>query len=403
MTLLPVSTARERVISSVQQPVESEEVSIGACAGRTLARDLFALRDQPPFPASSMDGFALGATGDQPGCYRIVGTSVAGRRYEGILGPGEAVRIFTGAPVPVGTERIALQENAEQSGEFVRIGDTGALGQYIRPAGLDFRTGQPLLHAGERLDARRIGLAAAMGYGALPVRRLPRVAILATGDELVLPGEAAGPDQIVASNPYSVAAIAARAGAASVNLGIARDRFDALEERIDAAAAANVDILVTLGGASVGEHDLVQEALTRRGMELRFWRVALRPGKPLLHGQIERMLLLGLPGNPVSSLVCAILFLVPAIRALLGDPRAGSDPTEPARLGAALPANDHREDYMRARLERGDEIVATPLSPQDSSMLSVLNAADALLVRPPHAPPAPAGSQCRIIPLDRFC
>ncbi len=403
MTLLPVAAARERVLGSVAQAVESENLRIEDCAGRTLARDLQALRDQPPFPASSMDGYALGAAGDQPGCYRVIGASVAGKRFDGALGLGEAVRIFTGAPVPSGAERIALQENAERSGESVIVGDDGAPGRYIRPAGLDFRQGQPLLHAGDRLDARRIALAAAMGYGTLPVHRLPRIAILATGDELVLPGEPAGPDQIIASNPFSVAAITARAGGVPIDLGIAGDRFEALEERIDAATAAGADILVTLGGASVGEHDLVQEALTRRGMELRFWRVALRPGKPLLHGRVGRMLLLGLPGNPVSSIVCAILFLVPAIRALLGDPEAGCDPTEPARLGSPLPANDHREDYLRARLQRGDETIATPLSPQDSSMLSILAAADALLVRSPHAPPASVGSRCRIIPLDRYC
>ncbi|WP_046865192.1 gephyrin-like molybdotransferase Glp [Microvirga massiliensis] len=403
MTLLPVSAAREQVLSSVARVVEDEEIRIEECAGRTLSRDLHALRDQPPFPASSMDGFALGSAGEQPNCYRVIGTSVAGRRFDGTLGPGEAVRIFTGAPVPPGTERIALQENTERSGESILVCDDGGPGRYIRRTGLDFRHGQALLHAGQRLDARRVGLAAAMGHRSLPVRRQPRIAILATGDELVLPGEPTGLDQIVASNPYSVAAIVSRAGGIPVDLGIARDRLEALEERIDMAAAADVDILVTLGGASVGEHDLVQEALQRRGMELRFWRVALRPGKPLLHGRVGRILLLGLPGNPVSSVVCAILFLVPAIRALVGDPLAGCDPTEPARLGVSLPANDHREDYLRATLHRGDDLIATPLAPQDSSMLSILAASDALLMRPARAPPASVGSPCRIISFDRYC
>ncbi len=244
-----------------------------------------------------------------------------------------------------------------------------------------------------------------MGHPTLPVRRRPKVAILATGDELVRPGDEVGLDQIVASNPYAVAAIVERAGGEALDLGITRDTLPALEERIRAAQDAGADILVTLGGASVGEHDLVQSALARQGMDLGFWRVALRPGKPLMHGRLGAMNLLGLPGNPVSSIVCAVLFLVPAVRALLGDPAAGADPAEPAILGRDLPANDGRQDYMRATLVPRNEglPVATPFPKQDSSMLSVLVQAQALVVRAPRAPAAAAGEVCKIIPLDRFC
>jgi molybdopterin molybdotransferase len=262
-----------------------------------------------------------------------------------------------------------------------------------------------LLRAGDRLDARRLALAAAMGHARLPVCRKPRVAVLATGDELVRPGEPAGPDQIVASNPYALRAIVERAGGEAIDLGIARDNFDDLRRHIAAASEAEADLLVTLGGASVGDHDLVQDALARDGMELGFWRIALRPGKPLMHGRLGPTLLLGLPGNPVSSIVCGIVFVAPAIRALLGDPAASEDPSEAALLGGDLPANDNRQDYLRAALARSPEggFTATAQSRQDSSMLAILAASEALIVRPPHAPAARAGELCRIIRLDRFC
>jgi molybdopterin molybdotransferase len=407
MSLLAVDEALRRILSSIEQPVESESVPVAACAGRTLAADLASLRDQPPFPASAMDGYAvrLADVADIPATLRVVGTSAAGHGFHEAIGPGEAVRIFTGAPLPEGADAIVIQEDTEATDDRVTIKEAPVPQRFIRPAGLDFRSSQVLLRAGERLDARRLALSAAMGHGRLPVRRRPRVAILATGDELVRPGEPVGPDQIVASNPYAVAAIVGRAGGEPVDLGIAHDTFEALEERILAAQAVKADLLVTLGGASVGDHDLVQSALTRQGMELGFWRVALRPGKPLMHGRLGRMGLLGLPGNPVSSIVCAVLFLVPAIRALLGDPGAGRDPSEAGLLGGDLAANDGRQDYLRARLHRTPDglPIATALPKQDSSMLGVLAEAGCLIVRPPHAPPARAGETCRIIDLDRFC
>jgi molybdopterin molybdotransferase len=311
---------------------------------------------------------------------------------------------------------VVLQEDTERSGNQVLVNETVRSGRHIRAAGLDFRAGDILLQAGLRLDSRHIALAAAMGYGILPVHRRPKVAILATGDELVRAGEPVGPDQIAASSLPATILMAEKAGAEAIDLGIAPDNLEALEERIQAARDAGADILVTLGGASVGEHDLVQTALSRQGMDLGFWRVALRPGKPLMHGRLGSTLLLGLPGNPVSSLVCAVLFLIPAIRALLGDQRAAEDPTEDAILGADLPPNKERQDYMRASLalrdvplslieatERLMVPVATPHLLQDSSMLSILERSDALLVRPPHAPAATAGEPCRVIRLGRFC
>ncbi|SCY83222.1 gephyrin-like molybdotransferase Glp [Microvirga guangxiensis] len=418
MSLIPVEDALSRVLASVAKPVSIERVPLIHCAGRALAEDVSALRDQPPFPASAMDGYAVRSVDvDQvPTSLHLIGTSAAGRRFVGNVGPQQAVRIFTGAPLPDGADTVVIQEDTEQSGDQVIVKERPRHSQHIRKAGLDFAAGDVLLQAGLCLDARHIGLAAAMGHGTLPVRCKPRIAILATGDELVRAGETAGPDQITASSLPATALMVEKAGGEAIDLGIARDTLESLEERIQAARDAKADILVTLGGASVGEHDLVQQALQQQGMELGFWRVALRPGKPQMHGKLDDMLLLGLPGNPVSSLVCAVLFLIPAIRALLGDAQPDADPTEAAILGADLPANGPRQDYMRASLSseefevalthRAERIplpVATPHLIQDSSMLSILERSEALLVRPPHAPAAHAGEPCRVIRLSRFC
>jgi molybdopterin molybdotransferase len=418
MSLISVEDALSRVLASVEKPLETEHAPLASCAGRTLAEDLSALRDQPPFAASAMDGYAVRSTdcGHSPATLQVVGTSAAGSRFTGVVGPKEAVRIFTGAPLPDGADAVVLQEDADRSGDQVIVREAASPNRHVRPAGLDFRAGDILLQAGLRLDSRHIALAAAMGHGTLPVHRKPRVAVLATGDELVRAGESVGPDQITASSLPAAILMAEKAGAEVIDLGIARDTLESLDERIQAARDVGADILVTLGGASVGEHDLVQKALSRQGMDLGFWRVALRPGKPLMHGRLGSTLLLGLPGNPVSSLVCTVLFLVPAIRALLGDQQAADDPAEDAILGADLPANKERQDYMRASLTLQDVPlslaqgpkrlmlpVATPHLLQDSAMLSILERSDALLVRPPHAPAATAGEPCRIIRLKRFC
>lgn len=403
MSLLPVEEALARVLGAIDQPVGTEDLALAACHRRTLALDVAALRTQPPFAASAMDGYAVRAAeaATAPVTLRLVGSSVAGRRFEGVLSPGETVRIFTGAPLPEGADAVVIQEDVDADGRDVTLREPARSGRYIRPSGLDFTMGEVLLKAGQRLDARRLALTAAMGHARLSVRRRPRVAILATGDELVLPGAPVGPDQIVASNPFALAAIVEDAGGEAIDLGIAGDSFADLERAVEAARGSAADLLVTLGGASVGEHDLVRSGLARQGMELGFWRVALRPGKPLMHGRLGPMLLIGLPGNPVSSVVCGLLFVAPAIRALLGDPQAGADPSDAALLGADLPANDGRQDYLRATLrpDGAGPPVATVLPRQDSSMLSALAVADALLVRRPHAPPARAGDPCRIIRL----
>ena len=405
MSLLPVAEALDRILAAIAGPVEAEEVPITRAAGRTLAADLRATRTQPPFPASAMDGYAVRAAdvATVPARLRLIGTSAAGHGFAVPLGPGEAVRIFTGAPVPEGADAILIQENAEAEGETVTAREPVAAGRFLRRAGLDFCGGETLLRAGETLDARRLALAASAGRAVLPVRRKPRVAVLATGDELVRPGEPAAWDQIVASNGLALAALSLEAGAETIDLGIVSDDLAALRDAVGRARAAEADLLVTLGGASVGDHDLVQAALGAEGMELGFWRVALRPGKPLMHGRLGRMAVIGLPGNPVSSIVCGLLFVVPAIRALLGDPRAGEDRSEPALLGRDMPANDARQDYLRARLDTAPDRlpVAHPETRQDSSMLSVLGTSEALLIRPPHAGPAKAGDPCRIIRLDR--
>lgn len=405
MSLLPVAEARARILAAVSGPTGPERLPLAACAGRTLAEDLVATRTQPPFAASAMDGWAVRAAdvARVPAELATIGSSAAGKRFSGVVGPGEAVRIFTGAPIPEGADTIVVQENAEAlPGGRVLIREGAAAGRFVRREGLDFREGDVLIPAGRRLDARALALCAAMNHASLQVRRRPRVALIATGDELVLPGEVPGPDQIVASNLFAIAAMVEAAGGEAITLGIARDSVEAIREKLDEARAAAPDILVTLGGASVGEHDLVQETLAARGLALGFWKIAMRPGKPLMFGTLDGLLVLGLPGNPVSSMVCALLFLQPAIRARLGDPRAGEMATRAAILAAPLPGNDAREDYLRARLTmRAGALPLVDAAPvQDSSMLGVLARADALIVRPAGAAPLEAGAVVEILRLD---
>lgn len=403
--MISVAEALSRILASIPGPVEAQTVPIAQAPGRTLAENVLAVRTQPPFPASAMDGYAVRAADldAAPATLRLIGTSSAGHGFAGSVGPGEAVRIFTGAPVPEGADAILIQENAEATPETVTSREPVPAGRFIRPSGLDFRQDDTLLAAGDTLDPRRIALAAAGGHGTLSVRRRPRVAILATGDELVAPGQPTRWDQIVASNGLAVAALVREAGAEAIDLGIAGDTLEALDDAILRAVAADADLLVTLGGASVGDHDLVQSALHARGLKLGFWRVALRPGKPLMHGRLGRMAVLGLPGNPVASVVCGLLFVVPAIRALLGDPLAERDASELAILGCDLPENDLRQDYLRARIETAPDRlpVVYPENRQDSSMLFILGSAEALLIRAPHATKARTGESCRILRLDR--
>ncbi len=371
----------------------------GGCLRPRAGRPSRRKRTQPPFTASAMDGYAVRAGDVAPGqALTLVGESAAGRRYPGRVRPGEAVRIFTGAPVPEGADSILIQENADETDGSVMPRETLAPNRHIRPAGLDFAAGQRFFTAGQRLGAKDMALAAALGAGEVSVRRRPRVAVLATGDELVAPGAATGPDQIIASNHLAVTALATKAGAEPRFFGIAADDLATLDRSIAAAREWDADILVTLGGASVGDRDLVKAALSAAGLELGFWRIAMRPGKPLMFGRLDAMRVLGLPGNPASAVVCAHLFLKPLIAAFLGEPRR--DPTRTGRLGKPLPDNDQRQDYLRATLALGDDglPVLTPLPAQDSSLTSILATADALVVRPPmrrpRRPESPAGSSC---------
>ncbi|MGB5949079.1 MAG: gephyrin-like molybdotransferase Glp [Parvibaculum sp.] len=397
--LIPVAEARGRILAAIE-PTASERVALAEAHGRILAEDVVALRTQPPADLSAMDGYAVRAedVASVPARLRVIGEAPAGRAFGGALGSGEAVRIFTGAPLPEGADTIVIQENTERYGDFVIIRQGAAAGRHVRRAGLDFTEGTTCLARGRRLSPADIALAAAMNVPGVSVHRAPRIAFFSTGDELVRPGDPIGPGQIVSANNDGLAALIAEAGGVPLDLGIVPDRRDAI--RIAAHRAAEADMLVTLGGASVGEHDLVQAALAEDGLAIDFWRIAMRPGKPLMFGRYRDLPMLGLPGNPVSALVCALIFLVPAITKLGGGGDT-SPRTTLARLGPGLSENDQREDYLRARLEtQPDELpLATPFETQDSSMLSVLSAADCLVIRPPHAPAAEAGEIVRVMPL----
>jgi molybdopterin molybdotransferase len=349
-----------------------------------------------------MDGYAVRADDVDavPVTLRVVGHAPAGDAFGGTLGPGEAVRIFTGGPVPAGANAVVLQEDTDAGEGSVTVKEAAGPGQHIRRAGIDFHEGDILLRAGRVLTPAAVGLLAAMGVPWIDVRRKPRIALVATGDELVRPGEPVGPNQIVSSNSIALKALIERHGGIAVDLGIARDDERSLKTLVEGARGA--DILVTIGGASVGDHDLVKKVLGDVGLEIDFWKIALRPGKPLIFGRMDGALMLGLPGNPVSAMVCGLLFLVPMIRAML-DIRPVELPREQALLGCDLPANRDRQDYMRADLQRGEARslpVATPFRSQDSSMISLFANAGALVIRPPHAPAANDGDIVEILPLD---
>lgn len=397
MALIPVEEALQRLLSGIE-PLEAETVPIEDAGGRVLAAPLSALRTQPPFDASAMDGYAVRAADVAAASTRleVIGESAAGRRFTGLVGPGQAVRIFTGAPLPDGADAILIQEDTRAlEGGAIEAIEPATLGRHIRRRGLDFSEGEALLPAGRLLDPAAISLAAAANHATVRVVRRPVLAIVATGDELLPPGSAPGPDQIIASNSFGVAELAREAGAVARNLGIVPDRQEAIRAAIG-DALRQADVVVTLGGASVGDHDLVRGVLTGMGMQLDFWKVAMRPGKPLMFGLFGRTRVLGLPGNPVSSLVCSHLFLLPLLARLGGRPHAAA--LVDATLGTTMPANDGRQDYVRAILTGDDSgQVATPFATQDSSMLRTLAEANCLIVRPPYALAAAAGDPCKVL------
>ncbi len=401
MALIPVSEALERVIAKAG-PLPPETVPLAAAHGRVLAADLTALRTQPPADVSAMDGYAVRAAdiAAAPVDLKITGEVAAGRPFAGSVHPGEAVRIFTGGVVPPGADTIVVQEHTQREDDRVRVEKATPVNKHIRRAGLDFRTGDVLLPRGRLLTGRDVTLAAATNNATLPVARRAKVAAFATGDELVMPGSEPKPGQIVYSNGYAIAALARSEGAEIVDLGIVPDRIEDTIAAIRRARASGADVLVTTGGASVGEYDLVHKAFAAEGLTLSFWKVALRPGRPLMHGLLGGMHVLGLPGNPVSAFVCAFLFLLPLLRRLAG--RADLIPeTESAELGIGLSANDERADYLRATLAPGPHgiPVATPLPLQDSSLMHALAKADCLVIREPFEPARRAGEACRILKL----
>jgi len=398
--MIPVEQA-QREIRAAFRPLPAEQVGLADALGRGLAEDVTARVSHPPFAVSAMDGYAVrgGDATKAPVKLKLVGTAPAGGRYEGCVGPGEAVRILTGGPLPDGDDSIVIQENAKRDGDSIELTAAAEPGRHIRARGQDFEEGRVLFRAGTRLTARDIGLAAAANRPWLKVRRRPRVAILSTGDELSMPGEPIGPAGIVGSNGLALAAFVRACGGDPVDLGIAKDDSGMLANML--AGAAGADLLITTGGASVGDHDLVQEALAGQGMKLAFWKIAMRPGKPVMFGRLGNTPVLGLPGNPVSALVCSLLFVKPAFAVMEG--REVVDDSETALLGRDLKANDLRQDYLRARLTRNDQgaLVAVPMERQDSAMMAFLAQADGLVIRPPHAPAAKAGEAVKVLRFHR--
>src|ERR1700722_14981991 len=398
---MPVADALSAILKGADALPE-EMIALDEAHHRVLARDVAALRTQPPQAMSAMDGYAVRSADAAHAAARlkVIGEVAAGRPFEKPVGVGEAVRIFTGGVIPDAADAVIIQEDTVAEGGDITITEAAIPGRHIRPAGVDFRKGDVLLTRGTRLTDRDLSLAASMNHPELPVRRRPKVAILATGDERVMPGSPPGPGQIVYSNGYALRAQARAEGAETIDLGIAADTIAATTQGIRRAREASADILITTGGASVGDHDLVKQSLEAEGVTMAFWKIAMRPGKPMMHGRLGAMRVIGLPGNPVSSYVCGFLFLVPLIRALSGRTDIHHR-SETALLGRDVVANDLREDYLRARLERrGDGVlIATPVDHQDSSLLANLAAARALVIRPPFAPKAAAGTPCEILRL----
>lgn len=398
MTLLSIEKALATILDNVTE-VDSEFVDLSNACGRILSQDIKSLRTQPPFDVSSMDGYAIRAAdvSDPSLPLKVVGEVPAGYRFEGVVAKREAVRIFTGAPMPDGTDSVLIQENVKSSGNEISALTPVSKGQFVRKKGLDFVEGKTLLKKARKLNFRDISLAAAMNHPTLPVYRKPKVGILSTGDELVLPGCSPSPNQIVASNNFGLCGYIEQQGGVPVDLGIAVDQSEDIFKKVAKAQELELDVLVTLGGASVGDHDLVKSVLGYKGMDLKFWRIAMRPGKPLMFGNLSDLHVLGLPGNPVSALVCSIVFLRPLILGMLAQDT--NLETDSAISTLDLPENDERQDYLRAVSamdENGMESVSA-FAKQDSSMLAQMSEANCLIVRPPFANCIKAGDQVQII------
>ena len=390
--MISVSDALSHLFDLVTA-TEVEAVPLRQAAGRVLARGVVATRTQPPFAASSMDGYALRQTEVEPDAmFKVIGEAAAGHRFDGVVKAGQAVRIFTGAPVPEGADFVVIQEDTTRRGDLIMLGHDIGPKTNIRPAGGDF-------HAGDTMDAPRllrpadIALLASMNVATVPVYAKPRVAIIATGDELVQPGEVPNPDQIIASNTYGLAALLEQYGAQCRMIPIARDTVPSLTQAF--TMAQDADLIITIGGASVGDHDLVAPVAAQMGMEQSFYKVAMRPGKPLMAGRLRDVPMIGLPGNPVSAMVCGTVFVVPVLRKMLGLPAAPAARVD-LPLGVDLPANGPREHYMRAMVRDG---AVLPEDNQDSSLLGILSRADVLMVRPPHDGARAAGEIIGCIPL----
>lgn len=397
--MISVDEARARILNDLR-PTPAEVVALANAWNRVTAAPVIARLTQPPADVSAMDGYALrAADGSLGASLTVIGAAPAGHPFGGSVGPNQAVRLFTGSVVPAGADSILLQEDATRDGDRVRIDEATTVGRHIRRAGQDFASGDAVIAAGRKLTARDVGLAAAANHPWLNVHRRPRVGILATGDEIAMPGDPIPTGGIVSSNSHALAALVRAAGGDPVVLPIAADTKEAVAAVAD--SVLGLDLLVTTGGASVGDHDLVIAGLQTRGLSVDFWQIAMRPGKPLLFGKMGALPVLGLPGNPVSAMVCSILFLLPALARLSGLP-AAPPPTTTAILGVAVRENDRRADHLRATVEVDalGRMVVTPFAVQDSAMLRRLAQADALVLRPPHAPALPAGAEVPIIRLD---
>jgi len=397
--MISVDEARNRILSGLR-PTPAEVVALADAWNRVAAAPVTARLTQPPSDVSAMDGYALrAADGGLGSTLQVIGAAPAGHPFDGTVGAGQIVRLFTGSVVPTGADAILLQEDATRDGETVRINEAVVAGRHIRRAGQDFANGDTVIAAGRKLTARDVGLAAAANHPWLNVHRRPRIGILATGDEIAMPGEPIPAGGIVSSNSHALAALVRAGGGTPIVLPIAADTTQAVASVAD--AIVGMDMLVTTGGASVGDHDLVIAGLQTRGLVVDFWQIAMRPGKPLLFGQMGALPVLGLPGNPVSALVCSILFLLPALARLSGLP-AAPPPTTTGILGVAVTQNDRRADHLRSTVETDEQgrLIVTPFAVQDSAMLRRLAQADALVLRPPHAPALPAGAEVPLIRLD---